>query len=207
MRCYAEKASLVSILNKEEQAYVNSMVCLFFIYLILKVKYVVIKSNILFVFFPPGGDGGCCCSLDRNEGGWHCERTVHVRTFTLYKDDVKANWSHARSWCKDQGGELAVIDDQYENGELNFVSSYLRDLELPTWIGLSDLLSENQYAWSDGVSPVRYTNWNDKEPNNDEGCVSMHASRVFHGTWNDTRCDVAKPYICKISSGNAIYIF
>lgn len=35
----------------------------------------------------------------------------------------------------------------------------------------------------------------------DEGCVSMHASRAFHGTWNDTRCDQAKPYVCKISSG------
>uniref|UniRef100_A0A4W6C4N0 C-type lectin domain-containing protein n=1 Tax=Lates calcarifer TaxID=8187 RepID=A0A4W6C4N0_LATCA len=115
-----------------------------------------------------------------------------------------SNWSYARSWCKDQGGELAVIDDQYEN---DFVSSYLKDLELPTWIGLSDLLVENQYAWSDGVSAVLYTNWNDKEPNNaggaDEGCVSMHASRFFHGTWNDTKCDQAKPYICKISSGTA----
>lgn len=30
LRCYAEKARLVSILNKDEQAYVNSMVCLFF---------------------------------------------------------------------------------------------------------------------------------------------------------------------------------
>uniref|UniRef100_A0A3B4V1G5 C-type lectin domain-containing protein n=1 Tax=Seriola dumerili TaxID=41447 RepID=A0A3B4V1G5_SERDU len=115
------------------------------------------------------------------------------------KNDIKANWSYARTWCKEQGGELAVIDDQYEN---DFVSSYLRDLELPTWIGLSDLLVENQYAWSDGVSPVLYTNWNDKEPNNaGGGCVSMHASRVFHGTWNDTKCDQAKPYICKISSG------
>uniref|UniRef100_A0A8C9Z1J5 C-type lectin domain-containing protein n=1 Tax=Sander lucioperca TaxID=283035 RepID=A0A8C9Z1J5_SANLU len=115
------------------------------------------------------------------------------------KNDIKANWSYARNWCKDQGGELAVIDDQYENG------NYLRDLKGPTWIGLSDLLLENQYAWSDGVSPVLYTNWNDKEPNNaggtDEGCVSMHASRAFHGTWNDTKCDKAKPYICKISSG------
>uniref|UniRef100_A0A4W6CB70 C-type lectin domain-containing protein n=1 Tax=Lates calcarifer TaxID=8187 RepID=A0A4W6CB70_LATCA len=103
------------------------------------------------------------------------------------KSDIKGNWSYARSWCKDQGGELAVIDDQYEN---DFVSSYLKDLELPTWIGLSDLLVENQYAWSDGVSAVLYTNWNDKEPNNaggDEGCVSMHASRFFHGTWNDTK--------------------
>lgn len=42
---------------------------------------------------------------------------------------------------------------------------------LPTWIGLSDLLAENQYAWSDGVSPVLYTNWNDKEPNNAGGTV------------------------------------
>ncbi|KAE8284957.1 hypothetical protein D5F01_LYC16402 [Larimichthys crocea] len=30
--------------------------------------------------------------------------------------------------------------------------------------------------------------------------VSMHDSPFFHGTWNDTRCDQAKPYICKISS-------
>uniref|UniRef100_A0A3Q4MLU4 C-type lectin domain-containing protein n=2 Tax=Pseudocrenilabrinae TaxID=318546 RepID=A0A3Q4MLU4_NEOBR len=108
------------------------------------------------------------------------------------KNDIKGNWSYARSWCREQGGDLAVIDDQYEN---DFVASYLRDLELPTWIGLSDLLVENQYAWSDGVSPVLYTNWNDKEPNNangDEGCVSMHASRMFHGTWNDTK------YLCKL---------
>lgn len=35
------------------------------------------------------------------------------------QDDIRANWSYARSWCKDQGGELAIIDNQYENGELN----------------------------------------------------------------------------------------
>lgn len=57
----------------------------------------------------------------------------------------------------------------------DFVASYLMDLELPTWIGLSDLLVENQYAWSDGVSPVLYTNWNDKEPNNAGGTV-----RILH---------------------------
>uniref|UniRef100_A0A3B3YY46 C-type lectin domain-containing protein n=1 Tax=Poecilia mexicana TaxID=48701 RepID=A0A3B3YY46_9TELE len=112
------------------------------------------------------------------------------------KDDIKANWSHARSWCRDQGGELAIIDNQYENG------NYLKDLELPTWIGLSDLLVENHsYMWTDGW-PVFFTQWGPGEPSNvqDEGCVSMHASIWFHGTWNDTKCDLAKPYICKISS-------
>lgn len=55
----------------------------------------------------------------------------------------------------------------------DFVSSYLKDLHRHTWIGLSDLLAENQYAWSDGVSPVKYTNWNEKEPNNAGGAVSI----------------------------------
>lgn len=114
------------------------------------------------------------------------------------KDDIKANWSYARSWCRDQGGELAIIDNQYENGKRygrasqepanernqsgssflifspqDFVASYLKDLQLPTWIGLSDLLVENQYAWSDGVSPVLYTNWNEHEPNNAGGAVRI----------------------------------
>lgn len=31
---------------------------------------------------------------------------------------------------------------------------------------------ENEYAWSDGVSPVLYTNWNENEPNNVGGAVS-----------------------------------
>lgn len=34
------------------------------------------------------------------------------------KNDIKANWTYARDWCREQGGDLAVIDDQYENGEL-----------------------------------------------------------------------------------------
>lgn len=68
----------------------------------------------------------------------------------------------------------------------DFVSSYLKDLELPTWIGLSDLLVENQYAWSDGVSPVLYTNWNDKEPNNAGGAVRilhLHYYRAIYDNW------------------------
>lgn len=56
-------------------------------------------------------------------------------------------------------------------GTPDFVASYLRDLHMPAWIGLSDLQEENQYGWSDGVSPVLYTNWNEKEPNNAGGAV------------------------------------
>uniref|UniRef100_A0A3Q2YER8 C-type lectin domain-containing protein n=1 Tax=Hippocampus comes TaxID=109280 RepID=A0A3Q2YER8_HIPCM len=109
------------------------------------------------------------------------------------KNDIKANWTYARSWCKDQGGELAVIDNQSEN-----------DMELPTWIGLSDILVENQYAWSDGVSPVLYTNWNGKEPNNAGGtehCVSIPHSVLVSGKWNDDAChkkhSFLRPGLCR----------
>lgn len=67
----------------------------------------------------------------------------------------------------------------------DFVASYLRDLLFPTWIGLSDILMENQYAWSDGVSPVLYTNWKSNEPNNVGGAVS---TLCFHLRAGSCRC-------------------
>lgn len=60
----------------------------------------------------------------------------------------------------------------------------------------------DSYTWSDGW-PVFFTHWGPGEPTNtpDEGCVTMHGARFFHGTWNDTKCDEAKPYVCRITTG------
>uniref|UniRef100_A0A8C5G772 C-type lectin domain-containing protein n=1 Tax=Gouania willdenowi TaxID=441366 RepID=A0A8C5G772_GOUWI len=106
------------------------------------------------------------------------------------ENDIKGSWIFARDWCKEQGGTLAIIDNQHENSELILLPV------LPTWIGLSDLLVENQYAWSDGVSPVLFTNWNDKEPNNaggSENCVEMY----HDGHWNDNNCLQKRGFVCK----------
>lgn len=54
-----------------------------------------------------------------------------------------------------------------------FVASYLRDASHAAWIGLSDRLHEGKFAWNDGVSPVLFTNWADKEPNNNNGEVKF----------------------------------
>lgn len=44
------------------------------------------------------------------------------------------------------------------------------------WIGLNDLANQMTFFWSDG-SPVAYTNWAAREPNNygrkNEDCVLM----------------------------------
>ncbi|CAL8384873.1 unnamed protein product [Gadus morhua 'NCC'] len=115
--------------------------------------------------------------------------------FKGQKEDFQANWTFARSWCQGQGGSLAVIDNQSEN---DFVSSYLKDLERPAWIGLSDLSAENLYAWTDG-SRVLYTNWDDKEPNNHNGaehCVSVTHSDLVSGRWNDAACSEDRSFVC-----------
>lgn len=69
-----------------------------------------------------------------------------------------------------------------------------------TWYFLC--AQDSSYTWSDGW-PVFFTHWGIGEPSNvaSEGCVAMHGARFFHGTWNDTKCDLAKPYICKITTG------
>ncbi|XP_072304766.1 macrophage mannose receptor 1-like [Eucyclogobius newberryi] len=124
-------------------------------------------------------------------GGWN-----HVNNKCFLFDDIQANWSYAQSWCKEHGGDLAVIDNQYEN---DYVSNFSMDFALPIWIGLSDLLVENQYAWSDRVSPVLYTNWNDEEPNNAGGaerCVALTYNRLFGGKWNVDACHKDQHFMC-----------
>ena len=66
------------------------------------------------------------------------------------------------------------------------------------WIGLNDLGMESSFKWSDG-SPVQYTNYRPREPNDlfkQEDCVEMLKDS---GTWNDNHCNRQNPYICKIS--------
>ncbi|XP_033951501.2 uncharacterized protein [Pseudochaenichthys georgianus] len=256
-RCYEEKASLVSILNKDEQAYVNTMVGTgqvasawigMRMFGITGGQYMWVDfSPLTYTHWSPGEPNNAngeeqCVQMNRLQGGWNdanCGRAgagyvckkfpgdIHTpppptqpwegncpEGWMRFKDkcfmfkgktgDIKANWSFARSWCKEQGGDLAVIDDQYEN---DFVSSYLRDLKLPTWIGLSDLLLENQYAWSDGVSPVLYTNWNDKEPNNAGGaehCVAISHNHLVTGRWNDDSCHRDHSFVCSRKKSSSI---
>ncbi|XP_007252805.3 macrophage mannose receptor 1 [Astyanax mexicanus] len=113
-----------------------------------------------------------------------------------YNNEIKANWSYARDWCRSQQGDLAVIDDINEN---DFVASYLRDMIHPVWIGLSDVLHEDKFAWSDGVSPVLFTNWAEKEPNNNDGkehCVSINHNHLLTGRWNDENCNEERGWVC-----------
>ncbi|KAM9450976.1 lymphocyte antigen 75-like [Clarias gariepinus] len=138
----------------------------------------------------PKWDGNC-------PEGW---MLFHNKCFLIRgryaHNEKRANWTYARDWCRENEGQLATIDDINEN---DFVASYLRDVDHAAWIGLSDGAYEGKFAWSDGVSPVLFTNWADKEPNNNNGeehCVSMTHNHVVTGRWNDEKCDEERSWVC-----------
>uniref|UniRef100_A0A3P8TTP2 C-type lectin domain-containing protein n=1 Tax=Amphiprion percula TaxID=161767 RepID=A0A3P8TTP2_AMPPE len=112
--------------------------------------------------------------------------------------ETPATWDDAEAACQQEGGNLASIDMSYDQA---FVAGVVLQGKADVWIGLRRQ-EDGSYKWTDGW-PIFFTHWGPGEPSNikDEGCVSMHAALAFHGTWNDTKCDLTKPYICKISSG------
>ncbi|XP_063422180.1 macrophage mannose receptor 1-like isoform X2 [Mytilus trossulus] len=107
----------------------------------------------------------------------------------------------ARTECQRRGGYLATVNSRDEQ---NFIQANLprpmKGLFLggSYWIGLSDRVVENYFVWDDGT-PVLYTNWNSKEPNNwrnmNEDCVSVW---LQGRGWNDMPCNtVSQGYVCR----------
>nr|XP_015217385.1 PREDICTED: macrophage mannose receptor 1-like [Lepisosteus oculatus] len=107
------------------------------------------------------------------------------------------SWGMAQAACEAEQGNLASIDQSYDQA---FVAGAVLRGRGDAWIGLSRQ-GNSTYTWTDGW-PVFFTHWGPGEPTNHEGdgCVTMSGSYFFHGRWNDTDCNIAQPYICKISS-------
>ncbi|NWU97744.1 MRC1 protein, partial [Upupa epops] len=100
----------------------------------------------------------------------------------------------AREYCKKNGGDLAVIENESEK---NFLWKYTFYKERGDgfYIGLSVSLDKT-FRWMDGT-PVNYVAWAPNEPNfanNDENCVIMYSQT---GTWNDLNCGSVEFFICE----------
>ncbi|XP_067232917.1 C-type mannose receptor 2-like [Chanodichthys erythropterus] len=260
VRCYEEKAHLVSIADEAEQSYVVSLVGTgqvaaawigMRMFGVAGGEYLWTDlSPVTYVHWGPGEPNDAngeeqCVQMNRHPGSWNdanCGRASAGYVCKKYpgndhtpppptaswdgncpegwmkfrnkcyifkgnhhhQTEIKTNWTSARDWCRQQGGDLAVIDDQNEN---DFVASYLKDLVVPVWIGLSDTLHEGKFAWSDGVSPVLYTNWADKEPNNADGqehCTSISHNHLVTGLWNDEQCDHERGWVCSRKKSSSI---
>jgi len=128
-------------------------------------------------------DSGC-------ESGWNSYGNSCYKVFSESK-----NWNSAENACIDNSAHLASI---HSDEEVDFLSNILNVQSRYFWIGLE--WKENVYQWSDGSS-FDFNNWNSGEPN---GAGSENCAHVYHipdhgahDKWNDARCVIDMPYICK----------
>ena len=117
-------------------------------------------------------------------------------------DNGKDNWSEAQNYCKSLGGDLVVVNDEYENA---FLYEYMQSLGYGyAFIGYSDEESEGRWYWVSGKSSS-YTDWGvnddgEPEPNSDsrwENFAQLDVDMIA-GTWNDSKFGYnTRAYICE----------
>ena len=91
--------------------------------------------------------------------------------------------------------QILNILQQFWGGLLSFSRDVTR-----IYIGLTDITTEAAWEWLDS-STLTYTNWDDKEPNNEgkggEDCVVV----LEYGVWNDVSCSGKYNFVCKKPNG------
>lgn len=98
------------------------------------------------------------------------------------------SWTDAQDYCESNYSHLVNVRNSSEN---EHVSSLVSDR---TWIGLR---RKTWNYWSD-QSPVTFTNWNSKQPDNYgdtmESCAVVNATT---GTWWDVNCNTKQHFVCQ----------
>ncbi|XP_073430890.1 pulmonary surfactant-associated protein D-like isoform X2 [Dendrobates tinctorius] len=126
------------------------------------------------------------------------------KAFTFYKEATAAGdkiyvskgeqaiYNDAKSACTNAGGQLASPQNAEEN---KAVLEFRKVYNVSPYLGINDLVNEGSFRYPNGEL-IRYSNWNAKEPNNDNGvedCVEMYEN----GNWNDKNCNEKRLIICE----------
>ena len=83
------------------------------------------------------------------------------------------DWNAARTLARSIGGDLATVNDAYENQWIGDTFSAPDGRKL--FIGLNDADAEGQLVWSDG-STAAYRNWANNEPSADDYALMLPTS-------------------------------
>ncbi len=95
------------------------------------------------------------------------------------------SWHEAQARCRELGGHLAVVRDEYTN---RFLTIQVNQEGLGgAWLGATDERVEKRWVWVDGT-PMNYDNWDRlrNQPNNKQGLEHYAVLLTrFNGTWCD----------------------
>jgi hypothetical protein len=106
-------------------------------------------------------------------------------------------WSNARAACVAGGGDLVILND---DAEQSWLATFMGKSGVnQVWIGLSDTVTEGNYAWVDGT-PLGSTGapWATGEPSGgaDEDCIGVQMTGA-NAAWFDLTCGTALRYVCE----------
>ncbi|XP_078592081.1 uncharacterized protein LOC144871040 [Branchiostoma floridae x Branchiostoma japonicum] len=100
--------------------------------------------------------------------------------------------------CTTKGARLAVVKSRQVHV---FLGRYIhRTTKTSHWIGLTDILKERHFHWSDGtpLKPGDYMPWWRRQPDNSrrrEHCVELKKAKRYQ--WNDLPCTGLLHYVCE----------
>ncbi|XP_073730764.1 uncharacterized protein [Misgurnus anguillicaudatus] len=107
------------------------------------------------------------CRLDKNQDliielialtdGW-----IYYQFSLYFISSEKKSWSESRSYCRDRGADLIIINNKEEQ---DFVNKTCKN---NFWLGLTDSDEEGRWKWVDG-STVNTEFWWPGEPNDYKG--------------------------------------
>uniref|UniRef100_A0A673VX88 C-type lectin domain-containing protein n=1 Tax=Salmo trutta TaxID=8032 RepID=A0A673VX88_SALTR len=101
-------------------------------------------------------------------------------------------WEESREDCLERGADLVIIDSSTEQ-------TFLFNLNLKAWIGLTDSVTEGTWKWVDGTTlTTGYWGAGQPDDSGQEDCVE-----IYYGqddpvkTWNDDKCGTNNNWICE----------
>lgn len=103
---------------------------------------------------------------------------------------VPLTWQQARAECEAWQGALVKVESAQED---QLVGSLV---QASLWLGASDTVSDNVYAWTDG-SPVLFGNWGPGQPDAFPGADCIEKRFEDGQLWFDQPCDNARLYVCE----------
>ncbi|XP_077297689.1 macrophage mannose receptor 1-like isoform X2 [Arctopsyche grandis] len=181
-----------------------------------------------------GGGKENCGSLSYSSGKLNDLPCAYIETFICQRDDHseindlrdsahgytlepiskkrfkfvtgQRTWPEARTMCREEGSQLAVIESMNEKDLLLKMFTDAKTVgNIPAdsqgYLGYHDIFKEGSFFTVEGkdMTPSEYVKWGSGQPDNSggqENCVSMFAT----GEINDLSCLSKQPYFCQISA-------
>ncbi|CAG7787120.1 unnamed protein product, partial [Allacma fusca] len=108
------------------------------------------------------------------------------------------DWDTSESMCKAKGLQFAALENSRENALVSdFVvkRAPVTNISVHVCLGGTDKKSEGQWHWVASNKPLTYTNWADREPQNNTDYNCMMMAPVGDNTkakWQSNECDNAQ---------------